>query len=255
MGTSHGQILRVFLLQGGLLGFVGSLFGAALGAFVLIYWHTFARQTDGTELFPMVVERRLFVMTALLATMTGLLAAMAPAVRAAKLDPVEAIRGVRKSCDLRRCASRTMWHAGPGRGASRYESSPPAWRVCRTDRAIRLGKSTLLNIVGLLDAPNHRPPVDQGADTERARRRGYHPLRGHTIGFVFQYHLLISAFTARENVMMPLLVDQGNSPPPEIEQRGDTSAGAGRSGTLATILPTTCPAVSNSAWRSRGRCR
>ena len=93
MGTSRGQILRVFLLQGGLLGFVGSLFGAALGAFALIYWHSVARQTDGSELFPLVLERQLFVATALLATLTGLLAAMAPAVRAAKLDPVVAIRG------------------------------------------------------------------------------------------------------------------------------------------------------------------
>lgn len=93
MGSSRGQILRVFLLQGGLLGFVGSLFGAALGAFALIYWHSVARQTDGSELFPLVLERQLFVATALLATLTGLLAATAPAVRAAKLDPVVAIRG------------------------------------------------------------------------------------------------------------------------------------------------------------------
>jgi lipoprotein-releasing system permease protein len=93
MGTSRGQILRVFLLQGGLLGFVGSLFGAAMGAGALIYWHSVARQADGTELFPLILERQLFLVTALLATLTGLLAAMAPAVRAAKLDPVVAIRG------------------------------------------------------------------------------------------------------------------------------------------------------------------
>jgi lipoprotein-releasing system permease protein len=93
MGTSRGQILRVFLLQGGLLGFVGSLFGAAMGAGALIYWRSVARQADGTELFPLILERQLFVITALLATLTGLLAAMAPAVRAAKLDPVVAIRG------------------------------------------------------------------------------------------------------------------------------------------------------------------
>ncbi|WP_298874324.1 FtsX-like permease family protein [uncultured Bradyrhizobium sp.] len=93
MGTSRGQILRVFLVQGGVLGFVGSLFGAALGAFALVYWHAVARQADGTELFPLILERSLFVYTALLATITGLLAAMAPAVRAAKLDPVVAIRG------------------------------------------------------------------------------------------------------------------------------------------------------------------
>ncbi|MGJ4953693.1 ABC transporter permease [Bradyrhizobium sp. HKCCYLS20291] len=93
MGTSRGQILRVFLLQGGLLGFIGSLFGAALGAGALIYWHAVQRQADGSELFPLILERRLFVITALLATVTGLLAATAPALRAAKLDPVVAIRG------------------------------------------------------------------------------------------------------------------------------------------------------------------
>ncbi len=93
MGTSRGQILRVFLLQGGLLGFVGSLFGAAMGAFALVYWHSVARQADGSELFPLILERRLFILTALLATLTGLLAATAPALRAAKLDPVVAIRG------------------------------------------------------------------------------------------------------------------------------------------------------------------
>ena len=93
MGTSRGQILRVFLLQGGLLGFIGSLFGAVMGAFALVYWHSVARQVDGSELFPLILERRLFILTALLATLTGLLAATAPAVRAAKLDPVVAIRG------------------------------------------------------------------------------------------------------------------------------------------------------------------
>ncbi len=93
MGTSRGKIMRVFLLQGGLLGFVGSLFGAVMGAFALAYWHSVARQADGSELFPLILERRLFILTALLATLTGLLAATAPAVRAAKLDPVVAIRG------------------------------------------------------------------------------------------------------------------------------------------------------------------
>jgi len=93
MGTSRGQILRVFLLQGGLLGFIGSLFGTAMGVAALVYWHAVQRQADGSELFPLILERRLFVLTALLATLTGLLAATAPAVRAAKLDPVVAIRG------------------------------------------------------------------------------------------------------------------------------------------------------------------
>ena len=93
MGTSRGQVLRVFLLQGGLLGFIGSLFGAVMGAGALMYWHSVARQADGSELIPLILERQLFVITAVLATLTGLLAATAPALRAAKLDPVVAIRG------------------------------------------------------------------------------------------------------------------------------------------------------------------
>ena len=93
MGTSRGQIMRIFLLQGGILGFLGSLIGSAIGAGALVYWHSFARQADGSELFPLVIEGQLFLMTALLATLTGLLAAMAPALRAANLDPAVAIRG------------------------------------------------------------------------------------------------------------------------------------------------------------------
>jgi len=93
MGTSRAQILRMFLIQGGVLGFLGSLVGSALGAAALIYWHSAARHADGSELFPLVIEFQLFVWTAVLATFTGLLAAMAPALRAAKLDPVVAIRG------------------------------------------------------------------------------------------------------------------------------------------------------------------
>jgi lipoprotein-releasing system permease protein len=93
MGTRRGQILRIFLIQGGLLGFIGSLFGSALGAGGLIYWHAIARQVDGSELFPLLLERQLFITTTVLATLTGLLAATAPALRAAKLDPVVAIRG------------------------------------------------------------------------------------------------------------------------------------------------------------------
>jgi lipoprotein-releasing system permease protein len=92
MGTTRGQILRVFLLQGALLGALGSLFGSAFGAGALVLFHSLARQADGTELFPLVLDPQLFEIAMILATATGLVAAIAPAVRAAKLDPVVAIR-------------------------------------------------------------------------------------------------------------------------------------------------------------------
>ena len=80
------------------------------------------------------------------------------------------------------------------------------------------GKSTLLNIVGLLDRPTSGRLTIKGQDTGTLGDTELTHLRGHTIGFVFQYHLLISAFTARENVMMPMLADRG-FPSAEIEMR------------------------------------
>jgi lipoprotein-releasing system ATP-binding protein len=82
------------------------------------------------------------------------------------------------------------------------------------------GKSTLLNIVGLLDRPTSGRLLIKGQDTAALDDAEITRLRGHTIGFVFQYHLLISAFTARENVMMPMLVDSG-FPSAGIEARAN----------------------------------
>ena len=93
MGISRGQILRVFLLQGGLLGLCGSVVGCGIGAVGLVLWQGLARNADGTPLFPLELDPTLFTLALILATLTGLVAAYAPALRAARLDPVVAIRG------------------------------------------------------------------------------------------------------------------------------------------------------------------
>jgi lipoprotein-releasing system ATP-binding protein len=71
------------------------------------------------------------------------------------------------------------------------------------------GKSTLLNIIGLLDRPTGGRLFIKGTDTSQLDEAEITRLRGQVIGFVFQYHYLISAFTALENVMMPTLVNRG----------------------------------------------
>jgi lipoprotein-releasing system permease protein len=93
MGISRGQILRVFLLQGGLLGLGGAAAGTVVGAIALLLWQRLVRNPDGTQLFPLPMQPLLFVAALALAMVTGLAAAFAPALRAARLDPAVAIRG------------------------------------------------------------------------------------------------------------------------------------------------------------------
>jgi lipoprotein-releasing system ATP-binding protein len=71
------------------------------------------------------------------------------------------------------------------------------------------GKSTLLNIVGLLDRPTQGLLSVCGEETTTLDDAALTRLRGHSIGFVFQFHNLLGAFTALENVMMPMLGDAG----------------------------------------------
>ena len=82
------------------------------------------------------------------------------------------------------------------------------------------GKSTLLNIIGLLDRPTSGLLQMAGEETTLLADQALTRLRGHHIGFVFQYHHLISAFTALENVMMPLLGAAG-FPNPEMRERAE----------------------------------
>jgi len=67
------------------------------------------------------------------------------------------------------------------------------------------GKSTLLNIIGLLDRPTTGTLAVCGEETTNMGDGALTRLRGHSIGFVFQYHNLMTAFSALENVMMPML--------------------------------------------------
>jgi lipoprotein-releasing system ATP-binding protein len=78
------------------------------------------------------------------------------------------------------------------------------------------GKSTLLNVIGLLDPPNAGRLFIEGADTGGLDDAATTRLRGRSIGFVFQYHYLLPAFTALENVMMPVLAARGR---PDDEMR------------------------------------
>jgi lipoprotein-releasing system ATP-binding protein len=71
------------------------------------------------------------------------------------------------------------------------------------------GKSTLLNIIGLLDQPTSGHVSIGGIDTTERTEGEITRLRGSEIGFVFQFHHLLPAFSALENVMLPAYASRG----------------------------------------------
>jgi lipoprotein-releasing system permease protein len=92
-GTTRGQILGVFLLQGAILGLLGSLFGSFMGWLFLIAWRGFAINDEGVPFFVLEAGPSLYMYVAAGATLVGTLSALFPAQRAARLDPAVAIRG------------------------------------------------------------------------------------------------------------------------------------------------------------------
>jgi len=92
MGATRGQILRLFLVQGAVVGALGSALGIALAVAMIWLFTKFVRGTDGLPLFVIGLPLATAVQVALIATVCGVLAAVAPARRAAALDPAQAIR-------------------------------------------------------------------------------------------------------------------------------------------------------------------
>lgn len=89
MGATREKMLRVFLMQGAVFGLIGSMIGSALGYGLVWIFNTF-----GPGLFYVPVSVTLILIAVLIATITGVMAAAVPARRAARLDPVAAIRHV-----------------------------------------------------------------------------------------------------------------------------------------------------------------
>lgn len=71
------------------------------------------------------------------------------------------------------------------------------------------GKSTLLNLMGLLDRPSSGSLKICGRETSDLSDKDLTNLRGRKIGFIFQHHCLLSAFSSIENVLMPMHADAG----------------------------------------------
>ena len=92
MGATREQVMRIFLLQGAIVGALGSVLGVLLAVGLIWAFTTLVRGADGLPLFAITLSAGLALRIAGIATLCGVLAAVAPARRAATLDPAQAIR-------------------------------------------------------------------------------------------------------------------------------------------------------------------
>ena len=92
MGAGRRRIMTVFLLQGGLVGLAGSLFGSALAFSLLVVFSHVFKSPDGSPLFAAQLDPMLVLLASVVACGVGLAAAVIPARSAARMDPVQAIR-------------------------------------------------------------------------------------------------------------------------------------------------------------------
>lgn len=108
-------------------------------------------------------------------------------------------------------------------------------RLCRGELSALIGpsgsgKSTLLNLIGLLDAPTAGELYLQGRPTRTLEDAARTRLRNEAIGFVFQFHHLISAFSVLDNVLMPLMIRHGKPTPEHVERARGLLAEVGLDG-------------------------
>jgi lipoprotein-releasing system permease protein len=91
-GTSTGTVIRVFLAEGALVGIAGSLAGCGLGALMSWAFAVLVKNPYGESLFPVELGPGLFLLASGVAVATSIVASVAPAVHAARLDPAVVIR-------------------------------------------------------------------------------------------------------------------------------------------------------------------
>ncbi len=70
------------------------------------------------------------------------------------------------------------------------------------------GKSTFLNLIGMLDEPTSGNIIINGKEVSKLNQGERDKMRNEFLGFVFQFHYLLPEFTALENVVMPTLINK-----------------------------------------------
>ena len=223
-GTTRRQILGVFLLQGAILGLLGSVLGSLMGWGFLVAWRGFAVNDEGGAVLH--ARSRAAVVPGGRAGRHGggRVVGAVPGAACGAAGPgggdpwlkLEAVADVPAQTTVEPTLRLEGIHKSYGTG-TQHETEVLHGidlNLARGEFAALIGpsgsgKSTLLNIIGLLDKPSSGKIYLTGQEAETLADKALTQLRARAVGFVFQFHNLLPAFTAVENVMLPLLAARG----------------------------------------------
>ena len=92
MGIRNSSTSYIFLFEGLILGFFGAVFGILLGLGLSVAFTKFAVNPDGTPVINLYINYSFITLSGLIAIVASILAALLPAVRSSKLNPIDIIR-------------------------------------------------------------------------------------------------------------------------------------------------------------------
>lgn len=90
-GTKRSVVTRIFLIQGAVVGLLGSTVGCFIGTGLAMFFRDSAKNPDGTPRFPISYELSEYVVFIIIATVVGIIAASLPARQAARIDPAQVV--------------------------------------------------------------------------------------------------------------------------------------------------------------------
>ncbi len=92
MGIQNGMASQIFLFQGLILGVLGAVLGVGLGLGLSSMFTRFAVNSDGTPVVPLLIDPVFIGVSGLIGVLSATMAALIPARRSARLDPMEVIK-------------------------------------------------------------------------------------------------------------------------------------------------------------------
>lgn len=92
MGIKDKDASLIFLFQGLLLGIIGAIIGTGLGIGLSYVFSTFVKNPDGTPLVPFYLDAKFIGLSVVIAIASSTIAALIPARKSSKLNPIEVIK-------------------------------------------------------------------------------------------------------------------------------------------------------------------